>query len=533
MGAGHWSARSKYFDTSVIHVDQLLESFDDYQEMAGESFKHWLQETHPGKFPDVPGVAQGGELIAWAKANNLHSYLEEALDDEYQFWDDPEAYVQDASEMRLEELEASVCASIAKALPGAKVGRASLKGREFWGDKCATVLAQTRFAQVVLRHWEGMLFFAIAPKNEVENLGPFLTSENQSDICQFVGRCWAACDPQNKDFSRYIRSDRGAAPVDLRPTEVGLSHDGRITSRLLDAVVARAVERATVLEAEDSEVDCQDFTEDFGIEPCELTHVHLTGYLDFHLECIEELSATPVMVFQGYQQELYALESALLNAMACNDEEPYRPDGAWTSKKVDLSPYRHVLAIQLDAAQVERVERGGFQVSEFLSGPRMSLMPEAVFDRTVTGSIQKAFPKAVGPSDDVNQLYVSSGNSAQSMGGVLVWRGHLEWLGERVQDKSDAWLRQGGIAPLSELPLWMTLSTDPDEIRATLDQVEAPVTSPQDVTGVLAETRDGDFGSVFVTYASRPYDLGASYEAVLLNGTAQTPSKIQSELSHG
>jgi hypothetical protein len=239
------------------------------------------------------------------------------------------------------------------------------------------------------------------------------------------------------------------------------------------------------------------------------------------------------MVVQGYEQELYALESALLNAMACNGENPYRPDTAWTSKKVDLSPYRHVLAIQLDAAQVERVERGGFQVSEFLSGPRMSLMPEAIFDRTVTGSIQKAFPKAVGPSDDVTQLYVSSGNSAQSMGGVLVWRGHLEWLGERVQDKSDAWLRQGGIAPLSELPLWMHLAADPEEIRATLDQVRAPVGSPEDVTGVLAETRDGEYGTVFITYSSRPYDLGASYEAVLLNGTAQTSPELRQELSHG
>lgn len=547
MGAGNWSARSRYFETSVVYVDELLESFEDYRQRAEQEFKRWLVENHPSTtvlqlLGEIPGAVEefSGSIIDWAKENHLQGYLDEALGEEFPLWDSPETFAVEESADRLDLLLESTSGSLAQALPKVLVNRGALKHRQFWSDPNAMVLAEARYAQVALRHWEGNLYFAVAPKNDVENQGPFLTREHKAEICEFLGRCWAACDPQNKEFSRYSNSARGPAPVELRPTEAGRIHDGKVDSILLDAVVARAVAQATQLEASGDEAGIQAFTDAFGIEPSYLVHAERTSDLAVHLECVEELDATPQMVMDSYTHESRALENALLNSLARDGEKPMRPDTAWTSKAVDLSNYRHVVAVQVGPEQIEKLMHAPSLPSELLSGPRMSVMRENVFDRTVAGAVQNVYPHVADVHGDIMKLHLRSAGDTVG-GGVFVWRGHLDWLAQNVQGTSDLWLREQGSTRLGELPVWMSLQTDSGAVRDVLDSVAAPASIAKnfftedgslDVTGVMVETRDGDYGTVYVTYDSRPHSLSARYEAVLLNGTWNMPTAPAVELSH-
>ncbi len=89
----------------------------------------------------------------------------------------------------------------------------------------------------------------------------------------------------------------------------------------------------------------------------------------------------------------------------------------------------------------------------------------------------------------------------------------------------------------------MHLATDSSEIRSILDGVAAPAAIAKqfltdsgelDVTGVLAEVRDGEYGTVYVTYSSKPFSTDARYEAVLLNGAWNLPDAAPAqEMSHG
>ncbi len=392
MGVENWSIRSKYWDTSVVHVDGVTVSFAEYREQAGASLAAWLKEEHPDLVPEGQVVT-----LDWAEQYLPRATVEEALEDGYCFWDTESGYLQDASSDRYADLCEGLQRSFALALPQAETSPDTLKYRTFDDDKSALVLAKGRYAQAVIRGWQSDLCIGIAPTNELENYGPFIAKSNDpashnQEVCEFLGRCWAVCDPKNQEFARYVDAQRGPVPVELRPTEVGLVHNNLVDGRLLDDVVARVVEQARQLDAEEGNDEAlSSFQKAFGIEPAFLLLCERDGTLAVHVELVAQFNATPAILIAGYQRESGVMEHAMLDCMASMDEKPTRADTSWTSRKVDLSAYRHVVVVQLDGAETKAVlERGVLTVSAGTAPSRVSVMPENVFDRTVTG--------AVGPS---------------------------------------------------------------------------------------------------------------------------------------
>lgn len=539
MGAGNWSARSRDFETSVIHVDDLRESFADYRAHAEEAFKQWLVKNHPSTtvlqlLGVRPGAAEEftGSVIAWAKENGLQDYLEEALSDDYPVWDNENAFAQDQSEDRFNELTYAIRLASKQALPTAEADADQLKQAIFDADRGAMVLALGQYAQVVIRHWESYLYLGVAPKNEVDNEGHFITKGRDPTLTELLGRCWAICDPDNNAFARYRAPGRDAALVELRPSEIGLRHGDRVDARLLQGVVDRIVERAQQLDAANDQPGMKQFKADFGIEVPHLLSSKKNVELDVHIEFVSQFNATPAMVVEGYERELNILNRAILDCMASLSEKPLRPDTAWTSKVVDLSGYRHVVAVQVGAEQIDALQaQKTIDVAmSSAAACQISLMPENVFDRTVTGAIQQRYPYQELIEPGGLELHLRSAGDRD--GGVVVWRGHRDWLATDMGGQQSAWLREKGSARLGELPAWMSLATDSSEIRETLDALAVPAAVGKgffsaegdlEVTGVLVEVRDGDYGSAHVTYSSRPFGVDATFETVLLNGEWNAP----------
>ena len=104
-----------------------------------------------------------------------------------------------------------------------------------------------------------------------------------------------------------------------------------------------------------------------------------------------------------------------------------------------------------------------------------------------------------------------------------MWTGHKSWL---INDGVRT-LAAGSSISLDELPLWMSLVTDMDDIRATLDSLSMPAALAKslldssgdlDVTGLVVEVGDGEDRTVYATTSSRPFAVVASYEPLLYNG---------------
>ena len=506
MGVGNWSLRS-FFKTDVIQVDSMSETFEAYRERALDALKVEVASRYPDvQVADLTLVGLG-EMGLDAAITDLI--------EEFPFWDDEGAFARDNSQQRYADLKEALEAAVAS-VTGKELSDDELKHLKCDLDKSAAVVGLGRYAQVVLREWESDLYVGIAPTNKVEDGFYRWGDMDGSDMERLLGKCLSWIRPDNKQLDVY-RDGMGNSVPKLIELENGES---------LFKVSTRVFEKAEQLEMSASDAAAADqFFKEFGVTTAQVMAMDQTQ-VEYQCELIDSIDATPTIVKQAYAKELDALSRAVLNCMAELGEEPYRPSGAWTSKKVDLSPYRHVAAVQLDAQGLASVKKGELLQALECDPWRASILRESEFDRTVVGAIQNRFPVATKLHGDMYTLYERRHDSGTDADGVLVWRGHRSWGQlDGLQVKQAQWLNDGRAVNLGDLPQWMALSTDGSDVSATLDgapqalaQTFYDAEGSLDVTGVLAEVGDGDYRSLFVTNSSRPFAKNASYEAVLFNG---------------
>lgn len=525
MGVGNWSWRSSSgLPTTVVHVDGVLRYFDDYREEAEKKFVEYVREHYADRLPE-----DEEPTLEWAKSEGLGAIIEAAIGDEFPDWDDQDGYSQQEAKQRFDDLLDRVVEVFGESkLPGLTQHYPMLTP-EF--DKAAHVLARSEWAQVVVRQWEGMIYFGVGPSDAIEDLGDLNLGTVES---KFIEKVWAACDPKSTAF--YLAADKKPAPIELTQQEQAMSvlvrqYGYRPNGDLLTSVVERL--RAQAAELDNYNANLQ-FFNDFGITPHDLAtlNVEIEGLIAF----VEEYGGTPDMVAQGYERDRQALRSALLTAMAIEGEKPYSPDTAWTSKRVDLSPFRQVAVVHLDRINASAciVNQDPLKAIGSAAPGSVSFMSEAEFEQSVMDSVERIAPhKVLELNDGMFSIHSPMGGLRPHDHGVLVFRGRLEWGHFDGYNKQvEKWLQQGGTSPLEQLPGWMKLATSGPEIRSILDSLPAgskiaecyDKSGDLQVTGALVETRNGAYSTVFVTTESKPHMLSASYEPLVLNGVAIKPA---------
>lgn len=525
MGVGNWSWRSSSgLPTTVVHVDDMLRSFADYRKEAGEQFESYVREHYADRIPE-----DEDPTLEWAERENLQDIIKAAIGDEFPLWNDEHAYGETEAGQRFDDLLDRVGEVFGESkLPGLTTHYPMLTP-EF--DKAAHVLARSELAQVVVRQWEGMIYFGVGPSDAIENLGELNLGTLES---KFIAKVWAACDPKSTAF--FLAADKKPAPIELTQQERAMSvlarQDGyHPNGDLLTSVVERL--RAQAAELDNYNANLQ-FFNDFGITPHDLANLNfeIEGLIAF----VEEYGGTPDMVAQGYESDRQALRSALLTAMAIEGEKPYSPDTAWTSKRVDLSPFRQVAVVQLDGPSANACifYQDPLKAIGSAAPGSVSFMSEAEFEQSVMDSVERAAPhKVLELNDGMFSIHSPAGAQRPNEASVLVFRGRLEWGHFDGYNKQvEQWLQQGGTSPLEQLPGWMTLATSGPEIRSILESLPAgskiaecyDKSGDLQVTGALVETRNGAYSTVFVTTESKPHMLSASYEPLVLNGVAIKPA---------
>ena len=527
MGVGHWSWRSSSgLATTVVHVDDVTRSFAEYREEAQAEFERQMRRDYPDRLPEDDEVT-----LDWAKDEGMESIIEATIGEEFPRWDDEQLYHEEEAAQRYEDLLDSVGEVFAASKLAGVTAHYPMLTPEF--DKSARVIARSEWAQVVVREWESNIYFAVGPSDAVEQLAPLRLNTSES---KFIAKCWSACDPKSTAF--YLAADKSPAPIKLTAAESSmelLSHYGREyhpNGDLLTSVVDRLRSQAAEL---DNYNDNVAFFNTYGITPHELAEKTLE--IEGMIALVEDYGGTPDMIAQAYERDRKALSDVLMTAMAINDEKPYRPDTAWTSKRADMSPYRQVAVVQLDGASASAfiVNQSPLNAISSAAPGSVSFMSEAEFERSIADAVARVAPhKVLEMNGGMFAIHSPvNGGLRNHDHGVLVFRGRMEWGHfDGYEKKVQEWLQNGGTTPLEQLPTWMTLATSGSEIRSILESLPSgsSVASCFDeqgdllVTGALVESRNGEHSTVFVTTGSRPEMLSASYEPLVLNGVAIKPA---------
>lgn len=545
MGVGNWSWRSSSGRaTTVVHVDGLLESFEDYRKRANASLaayveEHYADRVEPGDVVD----------IEWARDHGLLDVVEAAIGDEFPLWDQEEAYARENAENRYWNLAESVTSHLQTgALQGMEVWESGSQMARAAFDGGARVIACTPLTQVVMREWESSIYLGVGPSDALENTEDF---PQDKDVEKFIAKCCAACDPRSTAF--YLAADKRPAPVELTRHEIMRVAESRRYPHLhgamtdvLAAVVGRITAQAEVLEegGNASYNDQLAFFNDFGIAPDDL--LLKKDLVQDMIAFLEDHKATPGMANAAYETEFEQLSERLMTALAINGEEPYRPTTAWTSKRVDMSPYRMVSVMHLEDQAARMAVYGQDNLLAVMSGVKpgcVSVMREADFVKHVAHAVTAQCPvERVHLNGGMATLMTASA-ADPDLGSILVWRGRPEWGHFAQIERNDAlWIEKGGVAQLTDLPSWMKQTVDGHGIRSELDALKLPegqAASFYDsrgdltVTGVLSESVPG--GNVFVTSSDLPLAPEAQYRAVVYQGAVvQAPAPAQkSEVTYG
>ena len=565
MGVGNWTPGVRHLPFENVHVGSVPKSFEDYCEEASQALDWYVRNSLPG-LAAVADAASTKIDVEWAK-DFPDSDVDDYLSDNFPSWDDQQRYGEEVSGELYDALLFSVPFAFAgmKGVETFDPKAQRLTGHKFDADPQATILARGRYAQVVLRSWADSYYLAIAPRNKLAGHDEFIGAECNKSTMDFVSKCWAACDPHNESFSSYRAADARLANVvvDVGPRDFKGEVDSDILGRVTRGVLAAAAEPLIALQALGADsadqlaIAKQAFEQEFGfsfelwqvqysVKPFQegsgsfVTPSAKTHPLEWHESFLENLNAPMDVVVQAYNAELAEMRGRLLDKLASIDMdlEPYRPDGAWTSKKVDMSPYLTVEVMQVDLSRFASALAGknllkdelpaGLALFDGNAPPAhaISVMNAAEFDRTVLGAVQNKF-KVSRKLSDMHTVFFDAdpktgmlGNNAKA---VLVWTGHKSWL---INDGVRT-LAAGSSISLDELPLWMSLVTDMDDIRATLDSLSMPAALAKslldssgdlDVTGLVVEVGDGEDRTVYATTSSRPFAVVASYEPLLYNG---------------
>lgn len=524
MGAGHWSWRSSGgWATSVVHVDDVQRSFDEYRKEAEEAFSRYVHEHYADRVPE-----DGEVTFEWAEDAGLQDIIETAIGDEFPRWNDASAYMQEESEQRYDDLLGSVGEQFESTKISGVKALYPMPQADF--DPSARVIACSKWAQAVVREWESNIYFAVGPSQLLEDLGEVTLGTDES---RFIAKLWAACDPKSTAF--YLASDKAPALIELTDEERAFvaDHRGRPgyhpNGDALTAIVERLREQAAELDTPKAN---EEFFNAYGISPYGLATktLEIEGMIAF----VEEFGGTPDMVMASYERDREALHEVLLQALAINGEKPYRPNTAWTSKPVNLSPYRSVAMVQLDAEGARHFTLGDNPLAAIASAAPSSvaIMRESDFDAWVMDSLTAAgMSKAKVSNGDMFTLMAPAthaGPVATMDSAVLLFRGCLEWghfAGRNAGVQS--WMERGGAVPLEELPSWLSFKPAGTELRSIAQALPAAAAGQffdgagdLSATGAFVQSLGDSYNTVFVTTASDPKSPSAVYKAVVFDGQA-------------
>ncbi|SFF33855.1 hypothetical protein [Paracidovorax wautersii] len=518
--------------TAVMHVDQVVETFADYRARAEGEFVSYLKVKHGALIPDSSQVT-----LEWAKEQGLEWAVEEAIGDEYSFWDDEESFYIDRQASRHEDLvEIFMMRSGNGGIePVGERGKAN-------GDD-ALVLAKGSFAQLVMRNWEGQVIFAIGPLPKLDDeldLDKMVADNKAATV--FVAKCLAACDPTSPS---YLDAAQGKpAVIEVSDRVRDLARRGWIVDAARD-VIDRAYATAHSVAKDDDAAAESVFESNFGIAAGDLLVVR--DEVDTLIEFAENFDGElPDSVSKQYEREYLRLREFVLDRMAYAEEQPYVPDTAWTSKRVDLSAYRTAAAIQVDHASIAPflAAQGQIRYPLMHAAPgSMSRMSEKDFDIHVMPRILEKYPFERAKSENgLWTLYTSGPGSEHEAEGALVFRGHRSWGHLHALGALTArWLRDTPAVALSELPQWFHLSSDPVEVSEVLASTRPPETVMKpfgdlSVTGVLFEKRGAEIAQLYVTHAAHPVLMTASFRPVIVDGqwnVSEADVSSTQEVDHG
>lgn len=503
--------------TAVMHVDQVVETFSDYRDRAEGEFVSHLKAKHGTLVPDSVTVT-----LEWAKEQGLESAVEEAIGDEYPFWDDEENFYRDAQQHRDEDLTEIL--SMRSGRDGIEPVGAPGKAN----DDDVYVLAKGSFAQLVKREWEHQVVFAIGPVPKLDDqldLDKMVADTKAASL--FVAKCLAACDPTN---STYLDAAQGKPAVIASDRARDLARRGWIVDAARE-IIDLAYAAARFVANDDDVAAESDFESNYGISADDLLVVR--DEVDTLIEFAETFDgALPGSVGKQYEQEYQLLRDFALNRLAEAGETPYAPDTAWTSKKVDLSAYRTAAVIQVDQASIEPfvATRGASENPLTHAAPgSMSKMSEGDFDAHLLPRILEKYPFERAKSENgLWTLYTVGPEPEHGEEGALVFRGHSGWGHlDGIEQRTAQWLKENPAVELWNLPCWFHLSDDPAVIREVLASPEAPeavmkaLSKPNGelaVTGVLFEDRGNEISQLYVTQAADPVFMNASFRPVMVNG---------------
>lgn len=517
MGAGNWSWRSQSgLSTFVVHIDAVRQDFDDYREDAEKEFVGYLKKTHPNL------VQEGDEpSLAWAEENGLKSIIEDAIGDSFPYWDNQEGFYLEESRNRYDDLlNALVDASQRGDLPSTSV------------DADARVVASKKYAQLLLREWETYLYLAVGPTDELEEYLPAQAFDTKAEL--FVARCLAACEPANTSFLHVAGKP---AAIELDDRERLMVRDGLRAApaeRLIDRIQAIANELDDQ-EEQDAAAEAK-FLEDFGITTSELAVRR--DDVEAILEFVNHVGELPCTVMEQYGTEYEQMRDELLSQLAAMEEQPMRPDTAWTSKRVDMRPYRDAAVIQLDGSAIATMIYGQHATTAVESAVpgAISIMSEEQLDAFVLKKVLEQYPHEAAKSlEGYFTLYTRGSSPSQQQEGALVYRGHLSWGNvAKAEQRTDEWVKTGGTATRLQLPVWYDY-VPANQVREVLVSLPAPSSVVKSffdangdlkVTGMLVERRGDEMGQVYVTDSAAPDKDHANFRPVLVNGAWVEPTPV-------
>lgn len=530
MGVGHWSWISRNgLTTTVVHVDDILRSYEDYRKEAEAEFGYYARANYADRLP-----SDGQATFQWAQEEGLEGVINTVIGDEFPYWNDDQGYRENEYAQRSEHLFGSIGDFVAESKLAGVTQHNLMRTPQF--DRAAHVMACSEWAQLVVREWESFIYLAVGPSDMLNAAPELLIGTPES---KFLAKCWAACDPKSTAF--YLAAGKMPAPIELTAAEAATVAEWaqrrsvyHPNGDVLTAVVERARERAA--ECDDFSKNEQFFNE-FGITPHELAT--RSSEIECMIALIEEYGGTPEMIVDAYERERGVLTGALMKSLALSGEKPYCADTAWTSKRVDISPYRKVAVVQLDNAGLMSMKaKLPLEAIRNAAPGSVSFMSESDFDANMEDVIVGPSMKKQFEMNDGMFTLVSPSAGGSSEGGILIFRGCLEWGHfTEYEKKVQHWLQEGGTADLEQLPSWMTLTTSGSEIRAVLDSLPIGASAAQffdesgdlTVTGAVVEVLNGSYNTVYVTTEGRPERLFARYEPLVLNGLVVTVAALSND----
>lgn len=524
MGAGNWSWRAASgLPTKVLLVDAVDVSFETYIEAANREFvKSFNAAYAPAKLPEDLNA------LEWAQESSRLDLFDEYVSDEYPYWDNKDSYYREVSSDRYVVVKNTAQAA-------AKIAGGNECEERFEDDVAAIVIARGKLTQVVMREWQDSIYLGVGPCHELDN---FVEIPVDADLERFVSKAWLRAAPSNVSITGLAAGS--PIPIALEPLEkVFIDNDEPDVAALM-GLAARVAEIA----AATSEADAEQFAVDYGVSPSYFLE-HAVGKLHDIIEFTAVFDVLPTEALAEYQREHKAHFDSLLNGLAFADEKPAMPDTAWTSKAIDMRPFRTVAVAVLNQEQVQKFvpAADALDLLAEVKPHLLQVMTEAQYGAHLKSHYDQMTTVVDAPFSGGGFLVKAM--DAESGSGVLIFQGHAAWGHlDAALNGQQAWLSSGEGVERSSLPDWVQLTSDPAEVRDLVSSLAAPanvIDRLMDdagkvlVTGVAVQMLDDVVRTVYVTRSATPDSPAASYEPILIDGQFNERADVEPspEVTHG